>query len=132
MKARKRHVRNRNRCWDAPTHVWVLSTRLAGVVVLVVFFVVTRAVLRHHCRELNRDIARLESQQRQLLDDLKRERAKWSALKAPGNLVAALNRHGIATQHPAEHQLVLMTSGPAHPHPGGTPETAARPSYALR
>lgn len=130
MVKRKRRVRNKNRAWDAPQHVWVLSTRLAAVVVMSVLGVVVHAVLQHHCRALNREIVRLESDQRKLADDLKKERARWGEMKAPANLILALHRHGIAMDHPSPQQVVYMESAPGLVRPRG--DTASRPVYVSR
>lgn len=104
----KRKARNKNRAWDAPTNVWVVPTRLAAIVVLVVFGVIVQAVLTHHCKALNREIAAMETAQRKLMEDLSRERVRWNQLKTPRNLDLALNRHGIAMNHPSPMQLVHM------------------------
>lgn len=130
MIERKRRMRNKNRSWDAPTHVWVLSTRLAGVVVMAVFVLVVHAVLRHHCKALNREIVRLESDQRKLTDDLKKERARWGEMKTPANLVRALHRHGIAMEHPSPLQVVTVDPQPWVPRLRG--EAVERPVYVSR
>lgn len=109
MVRHRKKVRNKNRAWDAPTNVWVISTRLAAIVVLLVFGVIVHAVLKHHCKALNREIAKLETDQRKLVEDLSRERIRWNQLKTPRNLDTALSRHGIAMNHPSSVQLVHMT-----------------------
>ncbi len=130
MAKRRRRPRNKNRTWDAPTHVWVLSTRVAAFVLIVVIGVVTYAVLKHHCGALQRDILRLETEQRRLVDELKKERTRWSEMKRPANLVKTLYRHGIAMEHPSAQQLVYM-----EPMPGwrrGPAESTGSPVYASK
>lgn len=128
LRKRKRN-RNKNRTWDAPTHVWVASTRFAVVVVMLVFGVTVRAVLKHHCLALNREIGRLESEQRGLMEKLARDRIRWNQLKTPGNLETALSRHGIAMGYPSAPQVVHMLPGGA---PGRFRESAERTAYAAR
>ena len=130
MVRHKRNPRNKNRTWDSPTHVWVLSTRLAALVMLIVFGVILQAVLTHHCKALNREIAKLESGQRKLVEDLSRERVRWNQLKTPRNLDIALSRHGIAMTHPSPLQVVHMTPSALLPGParGGSERTV----YASR
>jgi hypothetical protein len=130
MTKRRRKLRNNNRAWDTPTHVWVISTRLAGVVVMSVLVLVVHAVLQHHCKALNREIVKLESDQRKLTDDLKKERTRWSDMKTPANLILALHRHGIAMDHPSAQQVVYMESAPRTLRPRG--EAVERPVYVSR
>jgi len=126
-KRQHRSARNRNRSWDSPTHVWVMSTRLAGLVVLAVFGLIVYAVLQQHCKALNREIGSLEVEQRRLMEDFARERVRWTQLKTPRNLDVALHRHGIAMAHPSPAQIVHMEA-PTLPGPHRNP--GERPVYA--
>lgn len=129
MSRKRKRTRNKNRVWDTPTHVWVVSTRFAAVVVLLVFGVTVHAVLKHHCRALNREIGRLESEQRVLMEKLERDRIRWTQLKTPENLETALARHGVAMRYPAGAQVVHMMPGAV---PGRYNEQKGRSAYASR
>ncbi len=129
MVRKRKKLRNKNRTWDSPVHVWVMSTRLAMIVALIVFGVIVHGVLAHHCKALNREIGKLESEQRVLLENLARERVRWTQLKTPRDLEGALRRHGISMGYPSPQQVVRMT-------PSGSPEryweSTERPAYVSR
>ncbi len=129
MIRKRKRIRNKNRAWDTPTHVWLLSTRFAAAVMLLIFGFIVHAVLQHHCRALHREIGRLESEQRALVEKLARDRIRWNQLKTPGNLENALSRHGIAMGYPAAPQVVHMQPGSV---PGSYREGVARAAYAAR
>jgi len=130
MRTNKKPIKNKNRSWDEPVNAWVIPTRFATVIVAVLLCLVVHAVLQHSCRALNQEIARMEADQRVLADELKKERARWGQMKAPASLSRALNRHGIAMQHPAPSQMVHVN--PIAPMPGARHIDPDRPTYAAR
>jgi len=126
----KRRPRNKNRAWDARADVWMIAPRLAVFALAFILVLGIHAVLKHHCGALQRDILRLEIEQRRLVDDLKKERARWCEMKRPANLVNTLYRHGIAMEHPSAQQVVYM-----EPMPGwrrGPAESSGSSAYVLK
>ena len=107
----RRKYKNRNRQWDTRQHTFAISLNATAVFVLLVLLGVSWLVVRHANENLADGIAREESRQRALMEELQRETAKWNQMRTPENLRAVLLRNGIAMNVPGGRQIVAMRTG---------------------
>jgi hypothetical protein len=86
------------------------ATPFAGVIVLLAVLGLGYASLKCRCQALGRDIQAREKDQAVLEQRRQLEECKWSQMKSPGNLQAALKKHGIVMirPNPGGGQIIRM------------------------
>jgi hypothetical protein len=99
-----------------------VNTRVVAFVVIIGFIVAGGAIvnlsLRSSVSAINRDIKKLEGEQKAINDDIQREKTNWAAMITPAELESALTRHGLHMENPRGEQIVNLTprkSGVAAP-----------------
>ncbi len=122
---RRRRNGRENRRWNDTLHVWSLPINVSLVIVGLVVLGVSYAVIRNSCDSLQSEIARQETRQEDLMDELRRERTKWDNMKTPRGLETRLLKHGIAMSSPRPGQRIAMNAAPAR-----TGNAAASSEYA--
>ena len=120
----RRKYKNRNRRWDTRQNTFAISLKTTAVLVLLALLGVSWLVVRHANENLADGIAREESRQRALMEELQRETAKWNQRRTPENLREQLLRNGIAMTLPSRRQIVAMRGPAARPAVAGSAPTA--------
>jgi len=110
-KARKHRRNGRdNRIWDETVCTWAVPIKAAVFIVLGVIFMVAYAITLNSRDSLFDEIAKQETRQNDLMDDLQRETTKWQNMKTPMNLERRLLGHGIAMTSPHSGQKIVMSA----------------------
>ncbi len=104
----------------------VMSVPFIGIVVLVASLLICYLGIDIACGELGQEIRRLEAEHEGLEAEYLRALNAWTAMKAPGQIEQALQRHGLNMALPRGDQVVRI--GP--PFSGG--EYRPRDQYAGR
>ncbi len=113
-KARKHRRNGRdNRVWDETVCTWAVPIKAAVFIVLGVIFMVAYAITLNSRDSLFDEIAKQETRQNDLMDDLQRETVKWQNMKTPMNLERRLLGHGIAMTSPLSGQKIAMSGATA-------------------
>ena len=116
-KAKKRRRNGRdNRVWDETVCTWAVPIKAAVFIVFGVIFMVAYAITLNSRNSLFDEIAKQETRQNELMDDLQRETIKWQNMKTPQSLERRLLGHGIAMTSPHNGQRIAMsgTAGSAN------------------
>lgn len=95
---------------------YLVPTLLIGLLVLTATGCLLYLSLRGKAEALGREIKKLETQRTALRERLRVEESEWSRIRAPGNVVKALEIHGIQMTWPRQEQIVRI----------GAPSTMAR------
>ena len=115
----RRKYRNRNRPWDTRQNTFALTMKGTAVIVLMALVGVAWLVVRHANESLADGIAREESRQHALMEELQRETAKWNRKRSPENLRVVLLANGISMNVPSGRQIVAMRGPAARPAGSG-------------
>ena len=113
MRKSRRPVRRRrngkdNRPWNDTINTWAMPIRAAMVIVMSVISFVAYAITRNSCDALWEEIAKQESTQTALMDELLRQKTKWNEMKTPVRLENKLLCNGIAMDCPLSGQKIAM------------------------
>lgn len=111
--SRRRRNGKENRQWSDTLNTWAVPINSAIVIVVFVISLVAYAITNNSCDSLCSEIARQETRQRDLMDELQRETNKWNNMKTPANLERRLLNHGIAMWSPRPTQRVAMSGRPS-------------------
>lgn len=89
---------------------YLLPSLLVGVLILAATGCLLYLSLRGRAEALGREIKKLETQRIALRERLRVEESEWSRIRAPGNVVKALETHAITMTWPRQEQIVRIGS----------------------
>jgi hypothetical protein len=99
-------VRRRNR--KKNVNAFILPIPVAGMVIVLVTLCIGYVMLMCRRQTLGGELAALERQRTELLNQHEQELFKWTCLKAPDSLERALRLRGIAMTWPSNRQIVRL------------------------
>lgn len=82
---------------------------IAAPIIVIASMVVVIIGLNSRYEALGAEVAQLEMQRRQLLQDLGRAESRWARLMFPHHIEAALKRHGIEMIWPDDRLIVRVS-----------------------
>ena len=108
----------RNRKISKKMSVAANCSAKAGAVMLAAFVMVILNLLANSsCGQLMKSIGEKERVLSGLEDELRRESARWDAMKTTEKLESALLKHGLSMKYPRPEQVVRMKAD-GRPYPG--------------
>ena len=91
-------------------HGFVLPAPFAGVVVLGSLLALLYVWLGSRCDSLGRDIKALEAEKTDLKKELLNEESRWTQMKSPVSMEAALAKHHLVMTWPRRDQIVHLSA----------------------
>ena len=90
------------------TEGYLLPALLVGLLVLAAMGCLLYLSLKGRAEALGTEIKKLETQRTVLRERLRVEESEWARISAPGNVVKALETHGITMTWPRQEQIVRI------------------------
>ena len=81
--------------------------------------------LRNSVSAISQDIKKLESEQKAIVDDIRREKTNWAAMITSEEVESALRRHGLHMENPRGERIVDLSR-----RRSGRSADASTPEYA--
>ncbi len=81
--------------------------------------------LRNSVSTISQDIKKLESEQKAIVDDIRREKTNWAAMITAEEVESALQRHGLHMENPRGERIVDLSR-----RRSGRTVGASTPEYA--
>ena len=86
----------------------LLPAPLAGLAIIILTCAVGRVYLKSRCERIGKEIQALEVTREKLRNQFINEKCRWTRMKSPQSIEAALDRHNINMALPRNDQVVWV------------------------
>lgn len=86
----------------------LLPAPLAGLAIVILTCAVGRVWLKSRCNRIGKEIQVLETERKKLRNQFVNEKCRWTRMKSPRSIEAALARHNINMALPRNDQIVWV------------------------